>query len=190
MYAIRSYYALVPTHDPRANLVMQRNRRIGCSMSGIAQARQKLGHREFLNWCDDGYEYIRDLDRIYSEWLGVPLSKKTTSIKPSGTVSLLAGATPGIHFPHSEFYIRRIRLSNTSTLIKAAREAGYTVEADHYADDTSVIEFPVHEKNFDRAKDEVSIWEQFSLAARITSYNVCYTKLLRIELVAALLPEV
>jgi len=169
-YLYAKTVTLVPTHDPRANLVMQRNRRIGCSMSGIAQARQKLGHREFLNWCDDGYEYIRDLDRIYSEWLGVPLSKKTTSIKPSGTVSLLAGATPGIHFPHSEFYIRRIRLSNTSTLIKAAREAGYTVEADHYADDTSVIEFPVHEKNFDRAKDEVSIWEQFSLAAALQKH--------------------
>jgi hypothetical protein len=30
---------------------------------------------------------------LYSEWLGVRESIKTTSIKPSGTVSLLAGAT-------------------------------------------------------------------------------------------------
>jgi intein/homing endonuclease len=163
-YLYAKTVTLVPTHDHRANLVMQRNRRIGCSMSGIAQARQKLGHRKFLDWCDGGYAYIQDLDRLYSEWLGIPMSKKTTSVKPSGTVSLLSGATPGIHFPHSEFYIRRVRIANTSPLIQAALDAGYNVEADVVADDTSVVEFPVHEKNFDRSKADVSIWEQFSLA--------------------------
>lgn len=166
-YLYAKTVTLVPTHDPRANLVMQRNRRIGCSMSGIAQARQKLGHRKYLDWCDEGYAYIQDLDRIYSEWLGIPMSKKTTSVKPSGTVSLLSGATPGIHFPHSEYYIRRVRVSGTSPLVAAAKAAGYKVEVDQYADDTVCVEFPIHEKNFDRSKSDVSIWEQMSLAAAL-----------------------
>lgn len=48
--------------------------------------------------------------------LNIPESIKITSIKPSGTVSLLAGATPGVHFPLSANYIRRVRLGKTSHL--------------------------------------------------------------------------
>lgn len=166
-YLYAKTVTLVPTHDPRANQVMTRNRRIGCSMSGIVQAVAKLGRRQFFNWCEDGYDHIQKLDRTYSEWLGVPLSIKTTSIKPSGTVSLLSGATPGIHYPESEFYIRRVRISNTSPLVAQVRAAGYHVEKDEYSDDTSVISFPVREANFSKGKKEVSIWEQFALAAAI-----------------------
>ena len=52
----------------------------------------------------------------------VPSSIKTTSVKPSGTVSLLAGATPGVHYPESRFYIRRMRLSNQSELLEPLQE--------------------------------------------------------------------
>lgn len=83
-YLYAKTVTLIPTHDPRTNAVMNRNRRIGCSMSGIQQAVGRTGRREFLNWCDRGYKHIQKLDRLYSEWLGVPLSIKTTSIKPSG----------------------------------------------------------------------------------------------------------
>jgi hypothetical protein len=83
-YLYAKTVTLIPTHDPRSNAVMNRNRRIGCSMSGIRQAIEKVGRREFLNWCDRGFSYIHGLDTIYSEWLGIPLSIKTTSVKPSG----------------------------------------------------------------------------------------------------------
>jgi ribonucleotide reductase alpha subunit len=160
-YLYAKTVTLIPTHNPRANAVMTRNRRIGCSMSGIVQAMVKHGRRGFLIWCDRGYEYIQRLDRVYSDWLGVPLSRRTTTVKPSGTTSLLPGATPGIHYPHSEFYIRRIRVANTSPLVLAAVRAGHQVEPDTYADDTSVISFPVRERLFVKGKSEVTIWEQF-----------------------------
>lgn len=160
-YLYAKTVTLVPTHDLRANAVMTRNRRIGCSMSGIVQAMQKFGKREFLKWCDNGYKYVQTLDRTYSDWLGIPLSVKTTTVKPSGTVSLLCGATPGIHYPHSEYYIRHVRVANVSPLCEAARKAGYDVFPDKYADDTSVVAFPIHEKFFVKGKSEVSLWEQF-----------------------------
>lgn len=46
----------------------------------------------------------------------------------SGTVSLLAGATPGMHYPESRFYLRRVRLSNNSDLLPALRDAGFHIE--------------------------------------------------------------
>lgn len=164
-YLYAKTVTLVPTHDPRTNAVMMRNRRIGCSMSGIVQAMHKLGRRTFLDWCDSGYGSINKLDNVYSEWLCIPRSIKTTSVKPSGTVSLLCGATPGIHYPHSEYYVRNIRVSDASPLVQKCLDAGYTVEQDAYADDTKVVSFPVKESNFNRSKFEVSMWEQFANAS-------------------------
>lgn len=80
---------------------MSRNRRIGTSMSGIAQFVCKRGIDRFVEWCDKGYTHLRQQDAIISKEFGINESIKLTSVKPSGTVSLLAGATPGIHFPHS-----------------------------------------------------------------------------------------
>ena len=158
---------LVPTHDIRTNAVMMRNKRIGCSMSGIIQAMNKLGRRKFLSWCDTGYSHLKKLDTIYSEWLCVAESKKITSVKPSGTVSLLCGATPGIHYPHSEYYIRNIRVQDGSPLLKSARDAGYPVEKDKYTEKSWVVSFPVRETLFTKSKDDVSIWEQFANAAAL-----------------------
>jgi len=67
-----------------------------------------------------------------------------TSIKPSGTVSLLAGATPGLHFPHSNHYVRRIRLGEDSELLRPLKEAGYIIEDDVVGGaSTKVVEIPI-----------------------------------------------
>ena len=169
-YLYAKSVTLIPTHDQRTNAVMMRNRRIGCSQSGIVQAMQKLGRREYLHWCDEGYKYIQALDNTYSEWLCVPQSRKTTSVKPSGTVSLLCGATAGIHYPHSEYYIRNIRLMNTSPLVEACKKAGYPMENCAYQPGSLVVSFPVHEKHFSKAKNDVTIWEQFANAAALQKW--------------------
>lgn len=169
-YLYAKTVTLIPTHNKRTNAVMMRNRRIGCSQSGIVQAMQKFGRRKYLEMCHTGYKYIASLDSQYSDWLCVPRSRKTTSVKPSGTVSLLAGTTPGIHYPHSEYYIRNVRLNDMSPLLPIMKSAGFPVEKDQYADNTWVVSFPIHEKNFDRAKDEVSIWEQVHNAVSLQKY--------------------
>ena len=157
---------LLLTHDERTNQILGRNRRIGVSQSGIVENVALRGLSEHIRWSEEGYKELSEWDQIYSEWLIVPTSKKRTSIKPSGTVSLLAGRTPGMHFPHSEYYIRRILVPKQSNLWKVMKDAGYKVEPSAYQPNYSmVVEFPVHEENFWRKKDEVTIWEQFTLAA-------------------------
>jgi rubrerythrin len=93
-----------------------------------------------------------------------------TSIKPSGTVSLLNGSTPGIHFPESEYYIRRIRFSKDSKVLERLKEAGYNVEKDAYTPNTDVVEFPIHEPYFTKGKKSVSMWEQLEIAAQYQHY--------------------
>lgn len=157
---------LVNTHWPETNAIMLKNRRIGLSQSGVVQAFAKHGRREIYDWCDKAYDRVQDLDEEYSNWLCIPRSVRMTSIKPSGTVSLLNGSTPGIHFPESEYYIRRIRFSNTSELLKPLRKAGYNMEDDAYSPNTTVVEFPVREPHFEKSKKDVSMWEQLEIAAQ------------------------
>lgn len=171
-YLYAKTVTLIPTHSAPTNAVMLRNRRIGASMSGIVQAMNKFGKRHFLSdFADAGYAYVRELDNQYSDWLAVPRSIKVTSVKPSGTVSLLPGVTPGIHFPHSEFYFRTMRVSKTNRLLDTLAAAGYHIEDDVTdSDRTAVVYFPVHEQDFDRSKNEVSMWEQLELVAQLQHY--------------------
>jgi adenosylcobalamin-dependent ribonucleoside-triphosphate reductase len=154
------------THWSDTNRVMLRNRRIGCSVSGIAQFITNRGLHELSTWLDEGYHTIQKWDMHYSDWLAIPKSIKTTSVKPSGTVSLLAGATPGLHYPESRFYIRRVRISINSELIEPLKKAGYKIEPAFGSEEsTLVIEIPVDVGEGIATASELTIWEQFSLAA-------------------------
>ena len=161
---------LVKTHWPETNQRMLKNRRIGLSQSGVIQAFEKFGRRKMYEWCDGAYAEVQAWDKLYSDWLCIPRSIRTTSIKPSGTVSLLNGSTPGIHFAESEHYIRRIRFAESSELVAHLREAGYTIEEAFGQKGTVVVEFPVKESLFKKSKEHVSMWEQLEIAAQYQYY--------------------
>lgn len=169
-YMFAKTVTLCNTHNPETNRIMLRNRRIGTSMSGIAQIYDSKGIKYLKELCERGYEEIQRLDKVYSEWLCIPQSIKTTSVKPSGTVSLLAGCTPGIHFPENTNYIRRMRLAMNSDMIGPLIDAGYKVEpAMEDPSGTAVVEVPVQVTGV-RKLDDVSMWEQLELAAFMQRY--------------------
>lgn len=150
--------------------IMMRNRRIGLGVTGTAQFVSQQGISSLVGWLNDGYGFVRHYDKFYSRWLDVPESVRVTTSKPSGSVSLLSGSTPGVHYPHSEYYIRRIRLAANSHLVKRLSYAGVYLEADVYSANTVVASLPIHSgKNIRRAKD-LSIWEQLELAALVQRY--------------------
>ena len=66
-----------------------------------------------------------------------------TTIKPSGTLSLLAGATPGVHPAYNKYYIRRVRMASDDKLVPVCKELGYKVD---------------YVKNFDGNKDSLG-WD-------------------------------
>jgi adenosylcobalamin-dependent ribonucleoside-triphosphate reductase len=165
------------THWADTNRVMLRNRRIGCSISGIAQFLGKFdyehkkgtapysGLETLRQWCEEGYKTLEYYDDVYSEWLAIPKSIKKTCIKPSGSISLLAGATPGMHYPESKYYIRRMRLSKNSDMLQSIIDAGYKVEpALSDPEHTLCVEIPVYVGEC-RTVSDVSMWEQLCLAS-------------------------
>lgn len=155
---------LLPTHWPETNEIMRRNHRIGCSVSGSAQFAEQRSWSELTKWLDAGYNMVQHRDRKYSEWLGVRESIKMTSVKPSGTVSLVAGITPGVHWPIASIYVRRMRLNNVDPLVDVLRQAGYPVEPDVMNPDFDVVvELPVRGPDM-RTEGQVSVWEKAALA--------------------------
>lgn len=164
-YLFAKTVTLGQCHWPETNRVQLRNRRIGTSVSGVAQFLESHSIDELKIWLREGYDVIKRYDDIYSDWLAIPKSIKVTSIKPSGTVSLLAGATPGMHFPESNYYIRRIRIAKNSDLIEPLRKSGYKIEqAVDDPETTFVVEFPIFVGNC-KTINQVTIWEQLLLAS-------------------------
>jgi len=165
---------LLPTHWAETNAVQLRNRRIGTSLSGVAQFLANHSKEELIRWLEEGYETVEKYDRIYSEWLGVRESIRKTSIKPSGTVSLLAGCTPGCHYPIRNCYIRRVRYSAHHPDLKAIIAAGYHTEpmkmGDREDSSTIVVEFPVLGDTNVKTVNEVSAKDQMEVAALLQKH--------------------
>ena len=62
-----------------------------------------MSPHEFRNWLEKGYDTIQEWDNQYSDWFAVPNSIKTTSVKPSGTVSLLINYSRVYIIPKVDF---------------------------------------------------------------------------------------
>lgn len=171
-YLYAKTVTLMATHNSRTNTVMARNRRIGCSQSGIVDAISHFGRHYFQkNMADKAYHKIQEFDRRYSEWLGIPRSVKTTSVKPSGTVSLLANVSPGVHFPKIKNGYRTMRLAADSPIADVLRNANYHVEPsnnDPY--NTVVAYFPILAKDNTPTEADSNIWEQFTNAVMMQKY--------------------
>ena len=170
-YLYAKTVTLLPTHWEETNAIMQRNRRIGASMSGVADFADRIGMPVLREWMDTGYNTVKNYDVSYSEWLGVRESIKMTTVKPSGTVSILAGESPGVHWtPGGKFFNRAIRFSNDDPMLPLFKMANYRVEpASESPDTTSVVFFPIESKAR-RAESDVTIFEKMSLAAVAQRY--------------------
>lgn len=161
---------LANTHWPETNAVMQRNRRIGTSLTGVAQFADKNGLPVVKEWMKTGYDTIKAYDKTYSEWLCIRESIRTTTVKPSGTVSILSGHSPGVHWtPGGKFFLRAIRFGNDDKLLPQFVDAGYRCEPDVVSANTTVVYFPI-ESNHLRSEKEVSIFEKINLAAFAQRY--------------------
>lgn len=170
-YLYAKTVTLGKTHWPETNRVLLRNRRIGCSVSGVAQFITYRSIGILKDWLTNGYDELQRLDQVYADWMAVPRSIKTTSVKPSGTVSLLAGSTPGVHYPESRYYLRRIRLAKNSPLLKPLAKSGYHIEPAFGSEETTVVvTIPVDVGEGIRTVGEISIWEQMALAAFMQRY--------------------
>ena len=160
LYVICKNSLNLPCHHSETEAQVHANQRMGIGLTGVAQCTA-----EQLSWLDKGYKFLRDLDKGYSAKRGWPESVKLTTIKPSGTLSLLPGVTPGAHPGFAQYHIRRIRMAKGCALELQARECGYPVEPVRNFDGsedprTVVVEFPCEFPAHTRFAEESSAIDQ------------------------------
>jgi len=115
------------------------------------------------------YKKILETNKKYAKKLNINPSTSVTSVKPSGTVSQLVNAAPGMHPRHSPYYLRRIRISAGDPLCKMLIEqkAPYHPEVGQTeaSATTYVFDFPVKapdKSTFKRdltAIDQLEYWK-------------------------------
>ncbi len=117
-----------------------------------------------------------ELSELFTRKLGyqVDPSIKITTNKPSGTVALLPGVSPGIHYHYFSHGIRRIQVQSNDPLLKLAEACGLKTEPSSYSPGSHCIEFPVKSPSADvdgfRSADKLTIEEQFALQAMMSIY--------------------
>ena len=88
-------------------------------------------------------QVVIDANQATAELLGINPAARTTTVKPSGTSSLVLGSSSGIHAWHNDFYIRRMRLGKDEALYKyIAANQPSMVEDDHFNEGIGIAAFP------------------------------------------------
>jgi ribonucleoside-triphosphate reductase len=110
-----------------------------------------------------------EVNKKYAKRFNITQSTCITCVKPSGTVSQTVDCSSGMHPRHSQYYIRRIRISATDALFKMLKDQGvpYYPEVGQTIENatTFVLEFPVKApekaifKNDVTAIDQLEHWK-------------------------------
>lgn len=144
LYRINKHSLALPCHLKETEDIVHKNMRMGIGVTGVLQATD-----EQRSWLNDTYRRLREFDFKYSHQHGFPESVKLTTVKPSGTLSLLPGVTSGCHPAYSQYMIRRIRIAADHPLVQVCREHGYPVE---------------YQRNFDGSEDHSTMVVSFPFA--------------------------
>lgn len=123
LYRINKQSLALGCHNKETQKIVNDNMRMGIGVTGYLQATDKQ-----KKWLKPAYEYLRDYDTQYSKEREFPTSVKLTTCKPSGTLSLLPGVTPGCHPGYAQYMIRRIAMSSNHPLVEVCRSHGYDIE--------------------------------------------------------------
>jgi len=183
-YCIRQ--RLTPLSDPKSDEVGRKNMRIGVGLGGICDF--DWTGPQLARW----FQEVRQEANEYADALGVnrPITVSTT--KPSGTVSLLNGSSPGIHAPYAKYYVRRTRIAKNDPMAEAMVDAKVPFEEDTYdkTGRTWVFEFPMaapHARvmgqtedirtQFER-QDAIQTWWADNAVSATLNYNLAESEVL------------
>lgn len=111
---------------------------IGVGMTGIGSG-VVLGYD-----MEAAAQAVKDENERVSELIGINKAARTTTVKPSGTSSLVLGTSSGIHAWHNDYYLRRIRVGKNEAIYSyLAINHPELVEDEYFRPhDTAVITIP------------------------------------------------
>jgi ribonucleotide reductase alpha subunit len=166
LYKTQKAIAALPFIHEETNKIVHKNMRLGLGVTGICQSLDKVP------WLDKCYVELRKFDKSWSKERGWPESIKLTTVKPSGTLSLLGGATPGVHPAYSKYYMRTVRMSSSDKLVQICKDLGYHTEFLLNFDgtenhDTVVVYFPCETPEGAILADDMGVIKQLNMVKEL-----------------------
>jgi ribonucleoside-triphosphate reductase (thioredoxin) len=160
---------LVEAELPSWNRVMQEDRIIGVSLTGMMDMLNKtnMTYDELAVLLAELRAVVHTEGERYCAELGIDPPQLMTTIKPEGSLSTLPCVSSGIHYAHSDYYIRRIRISASDPLYRMIEKQGsYPIYDENgpagEVSSVKVIEFPIKAPQ-GRTKYDVGAIEQLEL---------------------------
>ena len=108
---------------------------LGVSMTGIAS-----GDVLKLDMQEAGREAVKENEKV-AELIGIKPGKRILTTKPSGTASLVAGTSSGIHAWHAPYYLRRMRINKDEAIYSYLKEKlpSDFLEDDYFSPNTTAV---------------------------------------------------
>jgi len=160
---------LVTVELPEWDKIMKEDRIIGISLTGMMDMVNKINmsYEDLAKLLSHLRTVVRSEGKKYCTDLGISVPELMTTIKPEGSLSTLPGVSSGIHYSHSNYYIRRVRISTSDPLYKMIEKLKcYPIYNENGQTDenctTKVIEFPIKAPD-GKTKYDVSAIEQLEL---------------------------
>ncbi|MDF2820238.1 MAG: ribonucleoside-triphosphate reductase, adenosylcobalamin-dependent [Clostridiales bacterium] len=149
--------------------VMKEDRIIGISLTGMMDMVNKtaMSYEKLTVLLRQLKNIVHTEGKRYCLELGISAPELMTTIKPEGSLSTLPCVSSGIHYAHSNYYIRRIRIATADPLYKMIeKQKSYPIynEIGQTEDNCTikVIEFPIKAPE-GKTKYEVGAIEQLEL---------------------------
>ncbi len=157
---------LTPLLDAQSDRKRKETMRVGVGLGGLCDF--EWTPETLTKW----YGYARQEADSYAADLGVARPASVSTVKPSGTISLLNGSSPGEHAPWDAFNIRRVRTAVNDPMAYALMDAGVPYELDVY-DSTNrmlVFSFPQKALSGRVTVQTQTVRDQFERQAMLQTY--------------------
>ena len=107
---------------------------IGVGLTGI-------GSGKVLNYdIKQATDFVKNANVYVANSIGINTASRLTTVKPSGTSSIVLGCSSGVHAWHAEYYLRRIRVGKDEPIYQyLVGKLPELVEDDYFRPDTQAV---------------------------------------------------
>ncbi len=123
--------------------IIEKEALIGVGITGFMNNPKTLFDEEVLK---KGAEIVKLYNKVISELIGINQAARCTTVKPSGTASVLLGTTSGIHGEHSKRYIRNVQFNKDTEIAKLFKDTNPCMVEDSIwstSNSDYVVSFPI-----------------------------------------------